>query len=84
MHRLEKIVKKHDEFKLSVEKNKGEVDHNSGGTVYTEVLGALFVVAYVLVCFKFFLEDVVVMGSSKIITMEVNEGCYTPLCPAFL
>jgi hypothetical protein len=81
MHRLEKIVKKH-EFKLSVEKNKEEVDHGSGGTVYTAVLGALFVTVSVLVCFKFFLEDVAVMGSSKIFTMEVSEGCSTPLCPA--
>ncbi len=84
MHRLEKIVKKHSEFKISVEKNKEEVDHGSGGTVYTAVLDALFVAVAVLVCFKFFLEDVAVMGSSKIITMEVREDCSTPLCPALL
>jgi hypothetical protein len=84
MCRLENIVKKHDEFKLSVDKSKEEADHGSGGTAYTAVLVALFVAAPVLVCFKFFREGIVGMGSSKLITMEVSTSCSTAFCPAFL
>ena len=84
MCRLENIVKKHDEFKLSVDKSKEEADHGSGGTACTAVLVALCVAAPVLVCFKFFREGIVGMGSSKPITMEVSAGCSTAFCPAFL
>ena len=84
MCRLENVGKKHDEFKLSVDKNKEETDHGSGGTAYTAVLVALCVATPVLVCFKFFREVIVGMGSSKPITMEVSAGCSTAFCPVFL
>ena len=84
MRSLENIVKKHDEFKLSVDKRKEDADHGSGGTAYTVVLIALFVAAPVLVCFKFFREGIVGMGSSKPITMEVSAGCSTDRCPTLL
>jgi hypothetical protein len=84
MRRPENIVKTHGEFKLSDEKSKEEVDHGSGDTSSTAVLVALFVAVSVLVCFKFFLEGVVVMTSTKPITMEVSAGCSTALCPALL
>jgi hypothetical protein len=84
MRRLENIVKKHGEFKLSVEKCKEEVDHGTGRTAYTAMLVALFVAGSVLACFKFFLKGVVAMGSSKPITMEVSARCSTAFCPALL
>jgi len=77
--RLENIVKKHGEFKPSLEKGKEEVENGSGDTAYAAVLVVLFVTASVLGCF--FLKGVVVMGSSKLITMEVSNGCSTTLCP---
>jgi hypothetical protein len=82
MCRLENIVKKHGDFKLSVDKSEGEANHGSGDTVYTTVLVALCVAAPVLVCFKFFREGLVGMGSSKPITMEVSAGCSTAVCPS--
>jgi hypothetical protein len=81
--RLENVVKKHDKFKICVEENKEEVEYGSGDTSYTVVFVSLFVVASTLGCF--FLKGVVVMGSSKPITMKVSVGwCYTPLCHVFL
>jgi hypothetical protein len=79
MCRLESIVKKHGEFKSSVEKVKEEVEPGSGDTAYVAVLVVLFVTVSVLGCFS--LKGVVVMGSSKLITMEVSAGCSTALCP---
>jgi hypothetical protein len=83
MCRLENIVKKHSEFKLSVDKSKEEANHGSGGTAYTAVFVALFVTAPVLVYFKFFREGIVGMGSSKPIT-KVSVGCSTALCTALV
>jgi hypothetical protein len=84
MRRLENIINKHCEFKLSVDKSAEEVDHGSGGIASTSVLVALFVAASVLACFKFFREGIVGMGSSKPITMQVSAGSSTALCPALL
>ncbi len=75
MCRLENIVKKHGEFKLSDKKSEEEFDNGSGGIASTVVFVPLFVTATVLVCIKF---------SSKPITMEVSGGCSTALCPALL
>jgi hypothetical protein len=76
MQRLENIFKKNDEFKICVEKRKEEVEYVSGDTVYPAVI-VLFVAASVLA--RFFLKGVVVMGSSKPITMKVSAGCSVPL-----
>ena len=82
MQRLENIFKENNEFKICVEKSKEEVEYVSGDTVYGAVIVVLFVAASVLA--RFFLKGVVVMGSSKPITMKVSAGCSTPLCHTWL
>jgi hypothetical protein len=82
MHRLENTVKKHGEFKLVVEKSKEEVEYGSGDTAYAAVLISLFVAASALACF--FLKGVVVMASSKPITMEVSADSFTDLCHSLI
>ena len=86
MQGLENIFKKNDEFKNCVEKSKEEVEHVSEDTVYGAVIVALFVALFVATSAltRFFLKGVVVMGSSKSITMKVIPGYSTPLCHTWL
>jgi hypothetical protein len=68
MQRLENIVKKHDGFQIY--------------STYAVVIVSLFVAVSALVCL--FLKDVVTVGSSKPITMEVSADCFTDLCHSLI